>query len=176
MRVGVYVDAMRLHDAAAHLSREYGFTVARPDYEAIVGECLRVAAMFAPGEDLDLVRQAIYVASNGAASFERALVIIGYEISHHTFRLDGNCPTCHRPRDRWQWDCKLTVDVVRDVVGRHIDIAIIASGSATLVPLFSFLDDFEVVGVAVGYGRTMSDRLPRRYTLPPRTLYEGGQP
>lgn len=175
MRVGVYVDAMRLHDAASHMSSEYGFKLAKPDYEAIIVECLRVAALFAPGEELDLVRQAIYVASNGAAAFERALSKIGYEVAHHAFRNDGHCPECRRPRDRWQWDCQIATDVARDGFCSRIDIAIIASGSATLAPLFSLLDDLEIVGVAVGYGRTMSDRLPRRYTLPPRTLYEGAK-
>lgn len=171
MNVGIYVDAMNLHSAARVVSASHGFQRALPDYEAVLGECLRVAALYC---EPNLIEARIYAASYGSAAFVRALETIGYTVDHHMFRSDKHCKQCGTPKDSWTWGPKIASDILTDaLLGDGIGLVVLASGSGKFAPIFERLEECSVVGVAVGYKGTISGRLVRTAELSPKTLYEG---
>jgi uncharacterized LabA/DUF88 family protein len=98
---------------------------ARPDYEAILVEAIRLAKARMESGDVEIVRQIVYsISRKRALGFEQVLSRLGYEVRNVILKSRT---------DSFDWDTQLAVDAVRDAV--LVDLVIIVSGDGDVAPI-----------------------------------------
>lgn len=167
MKLALYVDGQNLWNAAKNYGRDEGIDYAKPDYEAILVECVKIAKQWAAknnfGGEIDIVRQALYsVSRERALGFENALSRFGYAVHNHILRSET---------DNWDWDTQIAVDVVKDLSDedRKPDLVIIASGDGDLAPVLEACNG--TAAIAVGFPGSTSERFAEVHLLGRNALY-----
>lgn len=166
MKLALYVDGQNLWNAAKSFGRDQGLDFAKPDYETILVECIKIAKEWAKKNnvsvDVEIVRQSLYsVSRERALGFENALSRFGYTVHNHILRSET---------DNWDWDTQIAVDVVHDIRELKPDLVIVASGDGDLAPVLTAVNG-SCASIAVGFPGSTSDRFQEVCLLGKNALY-----